>query len=144
MSIKLRPLEIGDYEKGFFDVLAQLTSVAGTTKEKFIERFKKNEKNPNVKVLVGEKDGRIVCTGSLLVEEKYIHGCGNYGHIEDIAVDHSIRKTGMGKHIIHTLIDEARKAGCFFLILQCSDENVPFYEKCGLERIGNDMAISLE
>ena len=144
MSIKLRPLEIGDYEKGFFDVLAQLTSVKGTTKEKFVQRFNKNKLNPNVKVLVGEKDGKIVCTGTLLVEEKYINGCQNYGHIEDIAVDHSIRKTGVGKHVILTLLDEAKKAGCFRVVLDCRDHNVGFYEACGLERVGNEMAILFE
>ena len=144
MSIQLRPLEIGDYEKGFFDVLAQLTSVEGTTKEKFVERFHKNQQNPRIQVLVGEKNGKIVCTGSLLVEEKYIHGCRNYGHIEDIAVDHSIRKTGVGKHIILTLLDMAKKADCFCVSLTCSDENVPFYQKCGLDRVGNDMLVLFE
>ena len=144
MAIKLRPLEISDYEKGFFDVLAQLTSVEGTTKEKFVKRFNQVKKNPNVKVLVGEKNGKIVCTGTLLVEEKFHNGCSNYGHIEDIAVDQSIRRTGVGKHVILTLLDEARKYGCYRVVLDCRDHNVPFYEACGLERVGNEMAILLE
>ena len=144
MTVKLRPLEITDYEKGFFNVLSQLTSVAGTTKEKFIQRFNKVKSNENVKILVGEKDGKIICTGTLLIEEKFIHGCSNYGHIEDIAVDKSMRRTGIGKQVIHTLLDEAKKAGCFRVVLDCRDHNVPFYESCGLERVGNEMSIYFE
>ena len=34
--------------------------------------------------------------------------------------------------VIEALIDLAGKAGCYKVILDCSEENATFYEKCGL------------
>ena len=144
MSVTLRKLQLGDYEKGFFNVLGQLTSVKGTTKDKFTKRFIENEKNPLHKTYVGEKDGRIVCTATLLVENKYIHGCTSAGHIEDVVVDSAIRDTGLGKKLIKTLLDDAKKSGCYKVILDCATKNVPFYESCGLHRTENEMSIYFE
>jgi len=32
------------------------------------------------------------------------------------------------------LTDTAKEAGCYKIILDCSEDNAPFYEKCGLSR----------
>lgn len=34
--------------------------------------------------------------------------------------------------VIEALVKLAEEAGCYKIILDCSEENVPFYEKCGL------------
>ena len=31
-------------------------------------------------------------------------------------------------------MDQAREAGCYKVILDCSDSNVKFYEKCGFQK----------
>ena len=67
MSVTLRKLQIGDFDKGFIDVLGQLTSIKGITKGKFINTFLENEKNSNHRTFVGEKNGCIVCTATLLI-----------------------------------------------------------------------------
>jgi glucosamine-phosphate N-acetyltransferase len=36
--------------------------------------------------------------------------------------------------LIRDLCDAATKAGCYKVILDCAESNVPFYEKCGLAR----------
>ena len=36
--------------------------------------------------------------------------------------------------VINALIQHARDVGCYKVILDCSEQNIAFYEKCGLER----------
>ena len=144
MAVTLRKLQIGDYDKGFLNVLSQLTSTKGTTKEKFEKRFLENQKNPDHRTFVGEKEGKIVCTATLLIEKKYARGCKNCGHIEDVAVDQSLRRTGVGKNLIRHLIDDAKHSDCYKVILDCSDENISFYEACGMQRKENEMVVYFE
>ena len=74
---------------------------------------------------------RVVAAGTLLVEAKFVHQAGLAGHIEDVVVDASVRGKGLGKKIISKLVDVARAAGCYKVVLDCSAANVGFYAKCG-------------
>ena len=77
----------------------------------------------------------------MFLERKFIHDCGIVGHIEDIVTDESVRGKGMGKLIIHKLIEIGKKNGAYKVLLSCSDKNVPFYEKCGLVPKSVSMAL---
>ena len=74
---------------------------------------------------------RIVGAGSLIVEMKFIRNLGTCGHIEDIVVDNTYRGKNLGKRIIELLKSIAQVNGCYKVILDCADYNVPFYKKCG-------------
>ena len=39
----------------------------------------------------------------------------------------------MGR-VIEALMEFAKEAGCYKVILDCAESNVAFYEKCGLTR----------
>jgi hypothetical protein len=41
--------------------------------------------------------GRILGTAALIVERKFIHGCGKVGHIEDVVVDEKARGGRIGQ-----------------------------------------------
>ena len=43
-----------------------------------------------------EEKGRIIAAGTLLLEHKFIRGCGTAGHIEDVVVDSSYRGLRLG------------------------------------------------
>jgi len=43
--------------------------------------------------------------------------------------------------IIDDLTKLAKEAGCYKVTLECSDDNIGFYAKCGLSRKGNQMCI---
>jgi glucosamine-phosphate N-acetyltransferase len=102
---------------------------------------------------------RIVGTGSLIVERKFIHELGMVGHIEDIAVEKGQQGMKLGLRIIQALDFVAANVGCYkvcfsFLftlcvvvlltalqsILDCSEANEGFYVKCGFKRAGLEMA----
>eukprot|EP01113_Clastostelium_recurvatum_P011584 TRINITY_DN1591_c0_g1_i4.p1 TRINITY_DN1591_c0_g1~~TRINITY_DN1591_c0_g1_i4.p1 ORF type:complete len:180 (-),score=33.25 TRINITY_DN1591_c0_g1_i4:405-920(-) len=136
-----RPLQINDYAKGFCSLLAQLTDITGLTKEAYEARWNEMAKandalGPTYHVVVCEdlNTKKLVACGTLLVERKFIRNGGLCGHIEDIVVDASVRGKSLGLHLINNLKEIGRKAGCYKLILDCSDKNVPFYERCGFTK----------
>jgi glucosamine-phosphate N-acetyltransferase len=71
---------------------------------------------------------------TLLIERKFLRGCGTAGHIEDVVVDAAARGRRLGARLVAAAADTARRAGCYKVILDCSEANVAFYEKCGLSR----------
>lgn len=77
---------------------------------------------------------RIVGTATLFKELKFIRGCAACGHIEDVVVDSTYRGKHIGRRLLERLREEALDMGCYKIILDCSEENQPFYEKCGLVR----------
>ena len=83
---------------------------------------------------------RIIGAGSLIIERKFIRDLGLAGHIEDIVVDKSYRGKQLGKRIIELLKSIAHVNGCYKVILDCADYNVPFYNKCGFFVKGVEMA----
>ncbi|KYQ91353.1 glucosamine 6-phosphate N-acetyltransferase [Tieghemostelium lacteum] len=144
-NIEFRSLEITDYEKGFSEVLQQLTE-AKFEKSKFIERYlQMKQYNDTYFVIVAEdkSSGKIVAAGSLIVEKKFIRGVTSCGHIEDIVVDKTYRGKNLGLKIIQQLKHLGKIMGCYKLILDCDEKNEKFYAKNGFERKAIMMAVYL-
>ena len=106
-TIIYRKLQIDDYDKGYFEVLSNLTETGDVTKEQFETRF--NEIDPNksdtYKIVVGVdvENDKIVANGTLVIEKKFIRNCSKCGHIEDIVVHKDYGKRGIGGDIMETL-----------------------------------------
>ena len=58
---------------------------------------------------------------------------GIVGHIEDIVTHSEYRGMNLGKLVIETLKFIGEKVGCYKIILDCSEQNKAFYEKCGFK-----------
>lgn len=112
---------------------------------------------------ITDASDKIVGTGALIVERKFIHQLGLVGHIEDIAVAKDQQGKKLGLRIIQALDFVAEKVGCYKVcfyysdsggggdvgmranlceqtILDCSEANEGFYVKCGFKRAGLEMA----
>ena len=128
-----------DYQ-GYIDTLSGLTTVGKVSESDFETLVAHWDENPIYRphVIVNLAD-IVVATGMLLVEKKLIHGCGSVGHIEDILVAPSEQGKKLGISIITALTEEAKAAGCYKVILDCSAHNVGFYEKCGYKNDGTEM-----
>ncbi|KAI6086482.1 acetyltransferase [Hypoxylon rubiginosum] len=135
-----RSLRLADYDAGFLDCLRVLTTVGEISKEQFAERYQWMSSQDTYYVLVIEDKGKIVGTGALLVERKFIHSLGLVGHIEDIAVAKDQQGKKLGLRLIQALDFIAEKVGCYKTILDCSEANEGFYVKCGFRRAGLEMA----
>ena len=134
---QLRRLEISDKKKGFIELLQQLTVCESVSDKDFEERYQELAKLGDEHVICVIEDrhsGKIVASGSVFIERKFIRNCGKVGHIEDVVVDSSIRGMQLGKKIVGFLTDHACSMGCYKVILDCSLENKPFYEKCGYKQ----------
>ena len=142
MPITVREMYGFDLSQEFLDTLASLAEVQLTldqAKEVFRDRLRKG-----IRTYVARADDRIVGTASLLIEEKFIHAGGCSGHIEDVAVHRDYQKQGIGAALIRHLIDQARAAGCYKVILNCREDTASFYEKLGFRRHDNGMRMNLE
>jgi glucosamine-phosphate N-acetyltransferase len=133
----IRKLELNDYDKGFLELLDQLSDTPKISKEEF--EIHLNNVNSNIFVI--EKNNVIVASGSLLIEKKIIHSGGKVGHMEDIVVHKSNRGEKLGQIIVEHLIKFAKDEGCYKIIADCKDELLKFYNKTGFERRGLQIAI---
>ena len=132
----IRKIKSTDYES--FKTMINEFRKTEFTQEEYVETIVKINKYTDIWVI--EKKNEIVATGTILYETKFIHNIGLVGHIEDICVKEKYRKLGLGKKIILHLLQEAENKKCYKIILDCSEENKRFYENCGLEQKGIQMA----
>ena len=87
---------------------------------------------------------QIAAAGSIVIEKKFLHGNGLAGHIEDIVVHEGYRGKNFGKWIIEQLKFVGDRVGAYKIILDCSEKNVPFYEKCGFKQKEVEMVLYLD
>lgn len=143
----IRPLAASDYEKGFLDVLGMLTSVGNMPKKDFLDRFaylKKHNHEYFTIVIEDVNVGKIVGAGTIFVERKFVHHNGLVGHIEDIVTHSDYRGFNLGKLVIESLKYIGEQTGCYKIILDCSDKNIPFYVKCGFVQKEIEMAFYIK
>ncbi|KAG9239837.1 glucosamine 6-phosphate acetyltransferase [Calycina marina] len=138
----LRALRKSDYARCFLDCLRVLTVVGDITEEQWDQRYEwmNGQGRGGYYLLVIDDGERIVGTGALIVERKFIHNLGLVGHIEDIAVAKDQQGKKLGLKLIQALDFIAEKVGCYKTILDCSEANEGFYVKCGFKRAGLEMA----
>ena len=109
-----------------------------------------------VTVIVDKKLDKIIGSGTILREKKFIHECGSViqhqgrntnsylllicrfvshfqkGIIEDIIVNNTYRGKQLGKIIIASLIEIGKAIGCYKITLNCKDDLIKFYNQFGL------------
>ncbi|KAL0958760.1 hypothetical protein HGRIS_014082 [Hohenbuehelia grisea] len=142
-TLHIRPLAATDYHRGYLDVLKVLTVVSDPGETAFVAQFNAMRSAPHTYyplVIVDRASDRIVAVGCVFVERKFLRGLGSVGHIEDIAVDKSQQGKKLGLRVIQALTYISENSGCYKTILNCSNENIPFYQKCGFETKENEMA----
>lgn len=143
MSFELRPLQQGDFTRGFLESLAHLTTVDLSAEEAI--RIWRGRNAAGVRTVVAvDGNGNVLGTGSLILEHKFIHRGGTIGHIEDVAVHPDHGGKGVGSAVVKSLVELARQSGCYKVILSCNDENLAFYSRLGFRRHDNGMRIDLK
>lgn len=115
----IRPLRRSDYHHGYLDVLRVLTTVGDISEEQWNERYAwiASRSDEYYMLVICDGDDRIVGTGSLIAERKFIHSLGMVGHIEDIAVEKDQQGKKLGLRIIQALDSVAAQVGCYKVCL---------------------------
>ncbi|WWC91343.1 uncharacterized protein L201_006286 [Kwoniella dendrophila CBS 6074] len=135
-DLHLRPLASDDNTRGHFDVLSVLTVAPQLSAKAYKDKFDELKACAGtyfIIVIVNVSTDKIVGSGSLIVERKFLRSAGLVGHIEDIAVSKAVQGKKLGLRIINALEEIGAARGCYKIILDCSDKNIPFYEKCGFK-----------
>lgn len=131
--LKVRPLKDGDYDRGFLQLLSQLTDVGQVTRTQFLTRFAQMKASGDyfVTVIEDTRKNVIIGSASLVIEKKFIHNCAIRGHLEDVVVNDIYRGNQLGKLIVVTVSLLAEHLGCYKITLECKDKLIKFYESLG-------------
>lgn len=132
----IRKLTNTDY-KQFYGLINQFRKTE-FNEDQFL--FMINLIQQNTDIWVIEVDNKIIATGTIIYEHKFIHNISICAHIEDICVDENYRNQNYGLKLIEHLIKEAEMKKCYKVILDCDKKLYNFYNKCGLEEKGIQMA----
>jgi len=135
-DLEIRPLSSTDNDRGLFEVLSVLTVAPNLSQKVYETTFRRLKSSSNTYftvVVVQKAANKIVGAGTIVMEQKLVRNAGLIGHIEDIAVSKTMQGRKLGLRIINTLEQIGRAMGCYKIILDCSKENIPFYEKCGFK-----------
>jgi glucosamine-phosphate N-acetyltransferase len=128
-----RPLTVDDYA-AYRDLIHEFRPTVFTYNQ-FVETLAHIQTSGNVWVY--EEDGQLLATATVFYEHKLIMNTCVYAHIEDVCVKGTHRRMGIGRRMIHHLMNVS--SHCYKITLDCADSNVAFYLSCGLERRGNQM-----
>ena len=93
-GLRLRPLCLEDYDRGYLALLGQLTSVGDITRAEWEARWlvmRECQATYFVIVLEDTALGQVVGAATLVQERKFIHSCGNVGRLEDVVVSDQYR-----------------------------------------------------
>ncbi|XP_067010692.1 probable glucosamine 6-phosphate N-acetyltransferase isoform X2 [Anabrus simplex] len=133
-QLRVRPLCPADYDRGFLELLEQLTTVGNVSKEQFLKRFaamKAAEGTYYVTVVEDSLRNRVVAAATLVVEQKFVHNAGVRGFLEDVVVNNTYRGKQLGKLIVATVGLLAEYLKCYKITLTCKDNLIPFYKSLG-------------
>jgi glucosamine-phosphate N-acetyltransferase len=138
-EIKIRKLQKKDIANGFLSSLDSLRKASDLSPRQAFSIFDRISSDPNEAIYVAVIGSKIVGAASIIIEQKFIHGGGRAGHIEDVVVAKEFQGRGIGQKVILRLLEYAQKQGCYKTILDCSNDLIPFYEKLGFKKYSNAM-----
>jgi len=138
----IRLLSPSDYNRGYLDLLKQLTVVGDTwNAAKFQEHVHKMlEFHPWLAVFVYEIEERIVGCITVYIEPKFIHGGRPLAHVEDLVVDRKFRRQGIASRLIEHACHYAKQMECYKVRLVCHKELISVYTKSHFQQVGVEMS----
>lgn len=143
-QFQLRTLEITDYDKGYFNLLRQLSdTITDYSFRHFVDTFYEVTCNSNQSIYVLEDtiNNKIIANCTLLKERKFIRGGKNVIHIEDVVVDAKYRGFNIGVQLMRYIIAKSvLHLDAYKVILDCKDELERFYSHSGFTKSAIQMS----
>lgn len=137
----IRELKKEDYYKGHLELYQELSKINIITIDfNQYENFVSTLNNKH-KIFVIEDNNNIIGTITVLIENKLIRNVSRVGHIEDVVIKKEYNGKGLGKKLVEHCVLYCKNNGCYKVILDCEDDKIGFYEKCGFKRKDNGMKI---
>jgi glucosamine-phosphate N-acetyltransferase len=139
IEFEVREISPKDLLRGFFETLSNLAEVGRISEDRENAEtiLRDITSHPSCKIFVAVKnDGEIVGSNTLLIEQKFIHNGGKVAHIEDVVTKKGYEGLGIGTALVGESLKFAIQMKCYKVILDCSEDNVPFYKKIGFDKHG--------
>jgi glucosamine-phosphate N-acetyltransferase len=140
MSFVIGDLNEGDLSRGFLETLESLAATELTPAQ--ATAVLQARLRTGMRTFVARVGDKTIGTATLLMEHKFIHHGGRAAHLEDVAVHPDYQSQGVGAALVRHVIEEARKLGCYKVILNCADRVMPFYARLGFRRHDNGMRLN--
>lgn len=126
--IELKKLQKKDF-KIYYNLISQLSNIEFFSIQKFNDYIDSLNNNHHIYLLY--VDNCIFGCGSIVFEQKITYNFKYVAHIEDIVIDSKYRGLGYGNTLLDLLIDKCKDKDCYKIILNCKEELIEFYQKCG-------------
>lgn len=129
----IRKIQVTDLRDQYLDLLSNLYENIDiySYPYKQFEEFVRNLNDKHIVLVIEDpNEGIIVGTGTIIIEPKVSHNFGMVGHIEDVVVLPDYQGLGIGTVIVEKLVSYAESQNCYKCILNCTNDQIPFYENC--------------
>lgn len=134
----IRELQEEDFEQ-FIPVINAFTRFPQTIERKRFEQWL--EAMPNgCHTFVYVEEGAVIGTARALIEPKFSNNLSFMGHVEDVAVLPEHRGKGVARSLVDHIVEFCWNAGCYKIVLECSESLVPLYERSGFRPKGLGMS----
>ena len=139
LNYKIRKLDENDYDN--YLILINMFRQSYFTKDQF-RNVLKNLNNNDIWII--EMDNKIIATGTILYETKFIHNICKLAHLEDICIHEEYRSKKFGIILMKHLINESKKNNCYKISLYCKEDLENFYKKVGFQKNNIEMNLYLK
>ena len=99
--------------------------------------LKSLSERPDYHLLVGEADGKVVASVTLIIIQNLTHNLRPYGVIENVVTHGDFRKKGYASALMARAGEIAQESKCYKIMLMTGskkEETLRFYERCGFSR----------
>jgi GNAT superfamily N-acetyltransferase len=93
--------------------------------------------DPGYHLLVGELDGRVVSSVTVIVIQNLPHNLRPYAVIENVVTHADFRGRGYASDLMRTASEIAKDSGCYKIMLMTGsklESTLRFYERCGFDK----------
>ena len=97
--------------------------------------------SPNCYACVATQEDKLLGFGSIFFLNRVRGGYSSI--IEDVVIAANVRRNGIGRRLIETLVDVAQARGCFKVSLEAAESAEQFYELIGFKPAGKVMTMTL-
>lgn len=139
--LAIREMYATDIGPAFYEALGALSPAPELDQREAGAVFRRRIKD-GILTFVALDAGAVVGTASLFIEQKFTRRGGKVAHIEDVAVRPDRHGIGIGRQLVTRLIDEAKRIGCYKVILDCGTNVEKFYRKFGF--VHHEVAMRLD
>jgi glucosamine-phosphate N-acetyltransferase len=126
----IRLVESTDYYKGMSDIIFVKYGKQTIEYEEFVNRLNQMQKE-GTNYFIYEENGKVVGFVKYILELKMSPDKKYMGHIEDLYVVDNMRNRGYGRSLTEYCFNFLKNNQCYKIVLDCSEELVPFYNKIG-------------